>query len=113
MKPASGSGRQAGHRRGALRVNESLGVQNAEAVHAFREALAEANAFIRREENDLVVRQSLAKYTKLPPQVVNTLVYPKVLDPELGEKNLQFWVDAALDQKLITKRVDINKLVAP
>jgi hypothetical protein len=82
-------------------------------VRAFRDALEEANAFIAREENNDAIRQSLAKYTKLPPQVANTLVYPKPMDPELKPKNLQFWMDAALAQNLITKPVDLTKLIAP
>jgi NitT/TauT family transport system substrate-binding protein len=91
---------------------KSWATQNQDAVRSFREALAEANLFIQVAENDAAVRQSLAKYTKLPPQVANTLTYPKAMDPDLKPENLQFWIDASLDQQLITKKVDPATLIA-
>lgn len=80
--------------------------QNSEAVRAFQDALVEANAFIQSADNDANVRQSLAKYTKMPPQIVNVFAYPKAMDPRLTPESLQFWTDTSLDQQLITKKVN-------
>jgi NitT/TauT family transport system substrate-binding protein len=88
-------------------------VAHADAVKAFRQSLSEATEFIRERTHDDAVRQSLAKYTKLPPQVAGTLVYPTALEPDLTPENLQFWIDVAKEQGMIAKKVDARSLIAP
>ena len=87
--------------------------QNREIVRAFQNALAEGNAFIQVPSNDASVRQSLAKYTKMPAPVVNAFAYPKAMDPGLVPGSLQFWTDASLDQQLITKKVNPVDVIFP
>ena len=84
---------------------------NPDAVKAFRESLSEANDFIQNTKNDADVRGSLAKYTKLPPQVAGTLVYPTALDPVLGAANVQFWIDVAKEQGLIEKKPEARNFI--
>jgi NitT/TauT family transport system substrate-binding protein len=88
-------------------------VAHADAVKAFRQSLSEATEFIRERTHDDAVRQSLAKYTKLPPQVAGTLVYPTALEPDLTPENLQFWIDVAKEQGMIAKKVGARSLIAP
>lgn len=75
-------------------------------VEGFQAALDEGVAFIKTHDKE--ARESLAKYTTLPPPVVANLMWPNLsthLDPE---KSFQFWNDLAKHRGLITKDVDLK-----
>lgn len=74
--------------------------QNAETVRRFAAALAEANAFIAK--NDSEARQILLKYTQIPQEVVGQVVLPESLD-NFQAADLQFWIDELARQGVIEK----------
>lgn len=87
--------------------------KNAAAIKEFRAALKEAEAFIRNPANLPAARESLAKYTKLPPQVAATLSIPDRLDVDPTPQSLAFWVGVSREQGLIKGNPDPKTLVAP
>jgi NitT/TauT family transport system substrate-binding protein len=74
--------------------------QNAETVRKFAAALAEANAFIAK--NDAEARQILLKYTQIPQDVIGQVVLPESVD-RFDVADLQFWVDELARQGIIEK----------
>lgn len=79
---------------------------NPETVKGMQLAIDEAIDFIAR--NDAAARESVAKYTTLPPAVVAKLTLPNLsahLDPE---KSFAFWNDLAKEQGLITDSIDLK-----
>jgi NitT/TauT family transport system substrate-binding protein len=91
----------------------SWATKNAAAVKEFRAALKEAEAFIRDSANLPAARESLAKYTKLPPQVAATLAIPDRLDVDPTPESLSFWICVSREQGLIKGTPDPTTLVAP
>jgi NitT/TauT family transport system substrate-binding protein len=87
--------------------------KNAEAVKAFRAALEEANAFAKDPKNLASLRQSISTYTKLPMAVVETLPLPPNLDASNRPEGMRFWIDLALENKMISKAPDPATLLAP
>jgi NitT/TauT family transport system substrate-binding protein len=88
-------------------------MKNAAAVKAFRAALYEAEAFLRDPAHLPAARESLAKYTKLPPQVAATLPIPSHLDIEAKPASLAFWIDVSREQGLIKGNPDPASLIVP
>jgi len=79
---------------------------NPEAVKGMQLAIDEAIAFIGN--NDAATRESIAKYTTLPPSVVAKLKLPNLaahLDPQ---KSFAFWNDLAKEQNLIAGDIDLT-----
>ncbi|WP_288082025.1 ABC transporter substrate-binding protein [Shinella sp.] len=79
---------------------------NPDAVKGMQLALDEALAFIK--DNDKAARESIAKYTTLPPPVVANMKMSNLathLDPE---KSFRFWNDLAKKQGLIKADIDLN-----
>ena len=75
-------------------------------VEGFQAALDEAMGYIKTHDKE--ARESLAKYTTLPPPVVANLKFPNFsthLDPE---KSFKFWNELAKHRGLITKDVDLK-----
>ncbi len=87
--------------------------KNADAVKSFRAALDEATSFIREPAHLASVRDSLAKYTKLPPQAAATIAIPDDLDAHANSEGLKFWIEAAREQGLIKGNPDPASLIAP
>lgn len=87
--------------------------KNASAVKEFRAALKEAEAFIRDAAHLPAARESLAKYTKLPPQIAATLAVPDRLDVDPTPESLVFWIGISHEQGLIKGTPDPKTLVAP
>ncbi len=80
--------------------------ENPEAVKGMQQAIDEAITFIAR--NEAAARESIAKYTTLPPGVVAKLRLPNLsahLDPE---KSFSFWNDLSKDQGLIADGIDLE-----
>ncbi len=87
--------------------------RNPEALKSFRAALDDAAAYIKNSANADSVKASIAKYTKLPPAAMASIVIPDTVDPKVSGKGLAFWVDVARDQGMIKGNPDPNSLVAP
>jgi NitT/TauT family transport system substrate-binding protein len=83
---------------------------NKDAVKAFQEALEEAIAFSKT--NDAATRDSIARYTKLPPPVVAGLPVPNLL-AKIGPQDLKFWIEVMKERGMLTGAVDAAKAVAP
>ncbi|MCW1935070.1 ABC transporter substrate-binding protein [Pararhodobacter zhoushanensis] len=85
--------------------------ENAEAIEGMQRALIEAADFIREHEAE--ARESIARYTTLPPPVVANVPLPNLggaLDPQVS---LGFWNDLAVRQGLIYEPIDLETFVIP
>lgn len=72
--------------------------KNAAAARAFREALDEAIAFHAR--NPDASRAAMAKYLRMPPDVIAALPIPRLATP-VSEAQLRFWIDAMRAQAML------------
>jgi NitT/TauT family transport system substrate-binding protein len=79
-----------------------------ELLAKFRDAIAEADAY--RFAQPESTRQILGKYTKLPADVVATVVLP-TLRPKVTVADVNYWAGLLLDQGIIKNRPDAAKLV--
>jgi NitT/TauT family transport system substrate-binding protein len=89
-------------------ASRSWAMQNPAAIKAFREALEEAKAFLARDPTKS--REILAKYTKLPADVVASAVLPG-LNAKIPVSDVQYWIDTLLAEGIIRSRPDAAKLV--
>ena len=87
--------------------------KNPEALAEFRAAIEDAYTFARNPANAASVKESIAKYTKLPPAAMATVVVPDTLQAKVTGPSLAFWVDVARDQGMIKGNPDPASLVAP
>ena len=78
---------------------------------AFRDALAEAAAFMKKPENDAEVRAIIGKYIKLPPPVLAKIALAAP-EPVLTSKDLEFWVGLMNDQGMLKSKIDVKRLLA-
>lgn len=78
-------------------------VKNIAAVHAFREGLTESIAYLKA--NEASARESLGKWTKQPPAVVAETLIPTFTVP-VSASQIQWWIDLAKKQKLITTNIN-------
>ena len=78
-------------------------VKNGAAVHAFRDGLTESIAFIKA--NEASARESLGKWTKQPPAIVATTLIPNFSVP-VSAGQIQWWIDLAKKQGLITSNIN-------
>jgi NitT/TauT family transport system substrate-binding protein len=85
-------------------------VANPQAVRAFRASIADAAAFA--EKNPQAARAHMAKYIKLPPEVLASLPAPR-LAPEVTEAQVQFWIDAMHEMGLIKAKPAAARAIAP
>ncbi len=82
---------------------------NPAAVKDFQAAIAEAAAFAQK--NPQAARADLAKYIKLPPEVLAALPMPR-LAAEVTEPQLKFWVDTMAEMGLTRSRANAAQLLA-
>ncbi|MEC7762340.1 MAG: ABC transporter substrate-binding protein [Pseudomonadota bacterium] len=82
---------------------------NPEAIEGMQMALDEAVEYIKSNPDG--TRESIARYTSLPPQVVAGMAIPNVYTHLDTEKSFRFWVDLALAQNLITEEIDLDSFV--
>ena len=94
-------------------ATRSWATKNLAAVKELRAALKEAEAFVRDPANLPAARESLAKYTKLPPQVAATLDVPDRLDVDPTPESLVFWIGVSQEQGLIKSKPDPKTLIVP
>jgi len=88
-------------------------MKNPEALKAFRAAIEEAYDFARNPANAASVKESIAKYTKLPPGAMASIVVPNTLEAKVTSASLAFWVDVARDQGMIKGNPNPDNLVVP
>jgi NitT/TauT family transport system substrate-binding protein len=82
---------------------------NPAAIKAFRESIAEAVAFV--QSNPQGARADLAKYIKLPPEVMAAMPMPRVVS-DVTEPQLSYWVDAMREMGLIKSNPAAATLIA-
>jgi NitT/TauT family transport system substrate-binding protein len=87
--------------------------QNQDAIAGFRAALDEATVYVADPAHLASVRDSLAKWTKLPPQAVASIAIPDDLQSHAKPDGLTFWIAAAREQGLIKGNPDPASLIAP
>ena len=81
---------------------------NAAAVKAFRAAIVEGAAFAAK--NPVAARAHVAKYIKLPPEVLAAMTMPH-LQPEITDAQLRYWIDTMADMGLVKARANPAALI--
>jgi len=82
---------------------------NPGSIKGFRAAIAQAVAFT--EKNPQAARAHLAKYIKLPPEVLASIAMPR-LSAEVTEPQLRYWVDTMSQLGLTKTKVNAAELIA-
>ena len=85
--------------------------KNPAAAKAFRDAVIEGAAFINQPKNNDKVRAAIAKYTKLPIEVVNKIQLSPP-SPLVNEKQLSYWVGLMKDQEMLKTSPNVATLIA-
>jgi len=94
-------------------ATKAWAAKNPDAVKAFRAALDEGVAYATNPAHLASVRDSIAKWTKLPPQAAASIGIPDDLEPRATPDGLTFWIKAAREQGLIKGNPDPASLIAP
>ena len=85
--------------------------KNPAAAKAFRDAVIEGAAFMSQTRNNDKVRAAIAKYTKLPIEVVAKIqISPP--GPVVNEKQLNYWVGLMKDQEMLKTSPNVATLIA-
>jgi len=84
------------------------GVENKDTIIALRESMKEANAYAKTHVDELYA--AIAKYTKLPPQVVASLPPPN-LTVDVTPQQVQFWIDLAKEEGFIKNNIDAKTIL--
>ena len=85
--------------------------KNPAAAKAFRDAVMEGAAFIFAAKNNDKVRAAIAKYTKLPMEVVAKIqISPP--GPTVSEKQMNYWVALMKDQEMLKTSPNVATLIA-
>jgi NitT/TauT family transport system substrate-binding protein len=84
--------------------------KNPAAVKAFREGLAEAIAFTKKDAAK--THEYIAKYTKLPADVVKTMALPGY-NSDVTPQQLAWWADVMNKQAMLKTKIDMSKLIHP
>jgi len=87
--------------------------ENRDSVQALRAALDDATAYIDDAAHADSVRQSIAKWTQLPPAAAATLPIALNVDGHAKPQGLKFWIDVLREQGLIKGNPDPASLIAP
>lgn len=90
-------------------ANRSWVSQNPAQVQAFREALAEAIAFVEKEPQK--TRAHIGKYIKLPAPVLETLPIPRLM-ADLTAPRLRFWAESMRQQGMLKNEANLSALIA-
>ncbi len=83
---------------------------NKGAAKAFREAIAEGVANVRKD--DAFLRESIGKYIKLPPEVLKTMPINGQWRAEIPQENMARWIEIMEKQKMLRTKLNLQKLVA-
>jgi NitT/TauT family transport system substrate-binding protein len=84
------------------------GVENKDTIIGLREAMKEANAYGKTHVEELYA--AIAKYTKLPIQVVSSLPPPN-LSVDVTPEQVKFWIDLAKEQGVIKGNPDPKSIL--
>ena len=84
-------------------------VANPSAVKGFRAAIAEAVTFA--EKNPQAARAHLAKYIKLPQDVLDSISLPRLYG-DVTEPQLRYWVDTMHEMGLVKEKANVASLIA-
>lgn len=84
--------------------------KNAPAAKGFQAAIAEAAAFVGNAKNEARVREHIGKYIKLPPDVLKTVQVSPPL-PVVNDRQLGWWAEQMLDQKLLKSKPNLASLI--
>jgi NitT/TauT family transport system substrate-binding protein len=84
------------------------GIENKDTIIGLRESMREANAYAKTHIDELYA--AIAKYTKLPPQVVASLPPPN-LDVNVTPQQVQFWINLAREQGVIKGNPDAKSIL--
>ena len=84
--------------------------KNPVAAKAFRDAVIEGAAFVSSPKNNDKVRAAIAKYTRLPLEVVAKIqISPP--GPSISEKQLSYWVGLMKDQEMLKSSPNVATLI--
>ena len=78
---------------------------------AYTELFAGWSEEAGKPENDAAVRESLARWTKLPVAVVEQMKLPRNLATQMPASAITFWTQVAAEQGLTTKAPDASALI--
>jgi NitT/TauT family transport system substrate-binding protein len=81
--------------------------RNAEPVKLFREAIREAVAFVPGNQD--AARAHIAKYTRLPLEVVKGIPLPR-LRSDIALRDVEAWIKIMGEQEMLTTKIDAGKL---
>lgn len=84
--------------------------KNPAAVKAFREGLAEAIEFTNKNQGK--THEYIAKYTKLPAEVVKKMALPGYT-ADATTQQLAWWVEVMNKQAMLKTKIDMSKLMHP
>ena len=84
------------------------GDENKDTIIALRESMREANAYAKTHVDELYA--AIAKYTKLPPQVVASLPPPNLV-VDVTPAQVQFWIDLAKEEGVIKSNIDAKTIL--
>ena len=83
---------------------------NAAAAKAFREAVREAAAFMQQPKNNDKVRAAIARYIKLPPEVIAKMqISPP--GPTVSDAQVAYWLALMKDQDMLKTSIDPARLI--
>jgi NitT/TauT family transport system substrate-binding protein len=82
---------------------------NPAAAKAFYQAIAEGAAIANKDEG--VVRASVAKFTKMPPEVIASMKFGR-WQAGVTEAGIGSWIDIMRKQDLLRSSIDVKKIVA-
>ena len=94
-------------------ATKAWAAKNPDAVKAFRASLDEGVTYATDPAHLASVRDSIAKWTKLPPQAAASIAIPDDLEPHATPDGLTFWIKAAREQGLIKGDPNPASLIAP
>ena len=84
--------------------------RNPRLVAAFREGLAEGVAFMRA--NDAKAREHMAKYIRLPPEVIAAAII-SFQKAQLSVEELAFWTTIMAEQEMLRGRIAPGSVLLP
>lgn len=81
-------------------------------VRGFQAAIQRGVAYMRQPGNDAAVRAAIAKYTRLPAEVVARIQISRP-GPTVSSAGLRYWVDLMRAQGMLQDALPTERLLAP
>jgi NitT/TauT family transport system substrate-binding protein len=86
--------------------------RNPAAIKAFREGLAEGNAFLNDKANDARVRAVMAKYIPLPPAIIASAII-SFQKPTITVEEINYWITIMKEQDMLRGQPVAANVVLP